>query len=70
MLREGADGIRQIVYAEHHERSPAGRWYSQAQAVAVYQAAVFTRLRVTSEFTPLPARGTNTLFCVSSERAA
>lgn len=70
VLRDGADGVRQIVYTEHHERSPAGRWYTQAQAAALYEAAGFTRIRVTSEFTPLPAKETDTLFCVTGERAA
>jgi ubiquinone/menaquinone biosynthesis C-methylase UbiE len=58
----------QIVYTEDHARSPAGRWYSQAQAVALYEAAGFVNIRVTSEFADTPATDSDTLFCVLGEK--
>jgi SAM-dependent methyltransferase len=57
-----------VIYTEHHERSPAGRWYSQAQAVALYEASGFVNVRVTSEFTDAPAAEGEALFCVWGEK--
>lgn len=64
IAREG-----EIIDTECHERSPAGRWYSQAEAVALYETAGFTNVRVTSEFTDALATNCDTLFCVTGEKA-
>jgi hypothetical protein len=56
------DGV--VVQEELHTRVPSVRWYSQAQAVAVYEAAGFNGVTVTSGFTFDPARPEDTTFCV------
>ncbi|MCS6846164.1 MAG: class I SAM-dependent methyltransferase [Anaerolineae bacterium] len=58
----------EVIDTENHERSPAGRWYSQAQAVALYEANGFVNVRVTSEFTDAPAAEGDMLFCVWGEK--
>lgn len=59
LLRDGA-----IVATEHHRRSPATRWYSQAEALHLYADAGFVALRCTRDFTAEPAGPEDTLFCV------
>jgi SAM-dependent methyltransferase len=59
VLRDGA-----VVESELHTRVPSVRWYSQTQAVAVYKAAGFGDVTVTSGFTFDPARPEDTTFCV------
>lgn len=63
IVREG-----EITHTEYHERSPAGRWYSQAQAAALYEATGFSNVCVTSEFLDVPALEGDTLFCVWGEK--
>jgi SAM-dependent methyltransferase len=58
----------QVIDTEHHERSPAGRWYTQAEAVALYEWAGFGNVRVTSKFSNVPATESDTLFCVWGEK--
>ncbi|MGH7024345.1 MAG: class I SAM-dependent DNA methyltransferase [Caulobacteraceae bacterium] len=50
LLRDG-----KVVKSEFHARSPAVRWYSQAQALALFEAAGFTDLSVTSADSFAPA---------------
>lgn len=52
-----------VVSAESHSRSPATRWYSQEQAVALLTAAGFRSVRLTSGFTHAPAQPQDTIFC-------
>ncbi len=52
------------IEEEHHSRSPAGRWYSQEEAVRLYQNAGFENVQVFSEFTRIPALPDDPLFCV------
>jgi ubiquinone/menaquinone biosynthesis C-methylase UbiE len=59
-----------VVAAEAHARSPATRWYTQAQALALLDEVGFTNTRLTSEFTPEPAKPDDTLFCVLANRPA
>jgi len=59
LLRDGA-----IVATEHHRRSPATRWYSQAEALQLYADAGFVDLRCTRDFTPDLAGPADTVFCV------
>ena len=60
------DGV--VLAAEQHARSPATRWYTQAQAVALYERAGFTNVRVLSEFTRQPVSPTDTIFSVLGTR--
>ena len=59
VLRDG-----QVVASEHHSRSPATRWYEQAQARGLYEAAGFVDVRLVHGFTFEPAAPDDTLFCV------
>ncbi|BCX04481.1 MAG: hypothetical protein KatS3mg053_2419 [Candidatus Roseilinea sp.] len=63
VVREG-----EVIDVENHERSPAGRWYSQAQAAALFEQADFVNIRVTSEFSDAPATEGEALFCVWGEK--
>lgn len=60
------DGV--VLASEHHSRSPAVRWYTQAQAVALYERAGFANVRVLSEFTRQPVTPTDTIFSVLGTR--
>ena len=53
-----------IILTENHRRSPAGLWYTQAQAVALYEKAGFVDVRVSGGFTFDPALPDESLFCV------
>jgi SAM-dependent methyltransferase len=59
VVREGA-----VIASEEHRRSPAGRWYTQDQAVQLYREAGFHDVRLTRSFTPAPASAEDTSFCV------
>ena len=54
--------------AEAHARSPATRWYTQAQAVALLREAGFAGVRLTSGFTQEPMRPEGPLFCAFATR--
>ena len=53
-----------VIASEHHRRSPAGRWYSRAQAVQLYRDAGFHDIRLLGGFTHTPASAEDTIFCV------
>ena len=57
-----------VVTAESHSRSPATRWYTQAQAVALLRSAGFAAVRLTDGFTLEPAPPEAPLFCVLATR--
>ncbi len=57
-----------VIASEHHQRSPATRWYSQHQAVQLYAAAGFTNIQVWQGFRHEPATETDTLFTISGVR--
>jgi ubiquinone/menaquinone biosynthesis C-methylase UbiE len=59
VIRDG-----QVIATELHSRSPATRWYTQDQAVALYKAAGFTNVCLVSGFSHQPVRADDTLFCV------
>jgi len=68
VIREG-----EIIEVEYHSRSPAGRWYTPAQAIKLYEDAGFTTIRILKEFTHEPASPSdpvakNTVFSVLGER--
>jgi ubiquinone/menaquinone biosynthesis C-methylase UbiE len=50
----------QVIAAEEHSRSPATRWYTQAQVIELYKAAGFDTVRLLKEFTMEPASGEDT----------
>lgn len=58
----------QVVAAEHHQRSPATRGYTQEQAVELYRAAGFSGIEVCSGFTRQPASQADPLFTVVGKR--
>jgi ubiquinone/menaquinone biosynthesis C-methylase UbiE len=57
-----------VVAAEGHVRSPATRWYTQEQAVALLREAGFNAVRLTSGFTLRPVTSDDTLFCAFATR--
>ena len=52
------------ILSENHRRAPAGRWYSQNQALELYLEAGFQKLQLFKEFTQEPATDKDSLFCV------
>ncbi len=60
------DGV--VIRTEHHGRSPGVRWYSQAQAVALYKEAGFTIGAMTAGFTFEAASAEDTTFCILGTR--
>lgn len=58
----------EVITSERHTRSPATRWYTQEQAIALYRDAGFTDIRVVSGFSHQPATPKETLFSVSGRR--
>jgi ubiquinone/menaquinone biosynthesis C-methylase UbiE len=54
----------QVLAEEHHQRSPAVRWYSQVEAAALYKEAGFQEVRLFKDFTHDPATPEDTLFSV------
>jgi ubiquinone/menaquinone biosynthesis C-methylase UbiE len=68
VIREG-----EIIESEHYSRSPAGRWYTPAQAIKLYEDAGFTMIRILKEFTqeqasPSDPVAKNVVFSVLGER--
>lgn len=59
-----------IVAREEHARSPAVRWYTQAESVALLMDAGFEDVRLSSGFTHEPARPGDALWCVIANRRA
>ncbi len=68
VIREG-----EIIESEHHSRSPAGCWYTPAQAIKLYEDAGFTAMRILKEFTQEPTSpddlvAKDTVFSVLGQR--
>jgi len=57
-----------VLESELHARSPAVRWYSQAQVAALCDLAGFHPVTLTAGFTPDPATERDTTFCVMARR--
>ncbi len=64
LLRDGA-----VVHEETHLTSPATRWYTQAQSIAVFTDAGFTVAAVTEGFTEAPAPPESRMWTVFGLRA-
>jgi SAM-dependent methyltransferase len=60
------DGV--VIEREHHRRSPEGRWYTQAQALALLRSAGLVDVQLLSGFTTEPARPDDRLFCAIGVR--
>ena len=60
----------EVVEAEFHGRSPAARWYTQDQALALFERAGFVDLVATSKDTTDPARPHDRNFKVFGTRPA
>lgn len=54
----------QVITEEMHQSHPEGRYYTQAQAIALYQDAGFAKVQVFHEFTHEPALPEDRVFCV------
>jgi len=52
-----------MIQADHQRRSPEGRWYTQAQAIQLYDDAGLTGIQLFHGFTHEPARDDDRLFC-------
>lgn len=65
LLRDG-----EVVERDEQTRSPATRWYTQAQSVALLEGAGFTDVRLTHEFTHEPVRPEDTLWCAVARTPA
>lgn len=59
LMRDGT-----VVESEHHLRSPAVRWYTQAEARALYHEAGVADVQGCHGFTFEPARADDPLFCL------
>ncbi len=60
------DGV--VVEHELHLNSPATRWYTQEQSLALYREAGFDDLRSASGFTDAPAEPDDRIWCVFGRR--
>lgn len=58
----------QVIASEHHQRSPATRWYTQTEAVHIYQVAGFKNIQVFRDFDPEPASESDTDFTILGVR--
>jgi hypothetical protein len=58
----------QVITTEEHHRSPATRWYTQAQVIELYKAAGFETVRLLQEFTMEPASENARIFTAIGSR--
>ena len=63
VLQDGA-----VIATEAHARSPATRWYTQEQALHLYQEAGFTTMRILKGFSQQPASPEDTVFSIIGTR--
>jgi len=64
VVREG-----EIVASELYSRAPATRWYTQKQAMHLYEETGFTNIRMLSEFSQVPASQEDTIFTILGTRS-
>lgn len=57
-----------VIAREHHRRSPATRWYTQAQAVTLYEEAGFVEVRLYRGFSFEPAGTADSLFSIVGKK--
>ena len=58
----------EIIGSELYTRSPATRWYTQEQAMHLYDETGFTNIRMLSEFSQVPASQEDTIFSILGVR--
>lgn len=58
----------ETLASEYHQRSPATRWYTQAQARRLYEEAGFTDIQMFGEFVFEPAQENEAVFCVVGKK--
>src|SRR6266516_1335828 len=63
VVREG-----EIIASELYTRSPATRWYTQEQAIHLYDEAGFTNIRIVREFSQVPASQEDRIFSILGAR--
>src|SRR5437667_756899 len=63
VLRDGA-----VIATEMHVRAPATRWYTQQQALRLYEETGFTNIQIFKEFSEEPASAEETLFSIAGMR--
>ena len=63
VVREG-----EIIGSELYIRAPATRWYTQEQAMHLFDETGFTNIRMLSEFSQVPASQEDTLFSILGAR--
>ncbi|HEX2621552.1 MAG TPA: class I SAM-dependent methyltransferase [Phototrophicaceae bacterium] len=54
----------EIIAREHHRHSPDGRWYTQAQAIQLYQEVGFANIQLFKLFEDAPVTPEDRSFCV------
>ncbi len=54
----------EMIDSEYHQRSPATRWYTQSQALKLFEIAGFSRTQIFKGATMEPALDEDTLFSV------
>ena len=65
LLRDG-----EVIYTENHSRSPATRWYTQDEAVALYRDAGFEDIQMYREFTWERASPTDETFSILGRKSS
>jgi hypothetical protein len=60
----------EIIAREEQRRSPEGRWYTQAQAMQLYQEVGFTDLQLFHQFEDKPASTEDRQFCLLGVKPA
>lgn len=58
----------EVISTEDHQRTPAARWYTQQQSIAVYESAGFTDIHAVREFTFEPASADDRIWTVFGTR--
>ena len=56
------------THEELHKRSPATRWYTRHEAIALYREVGLTEIEAFHDFTFDPASPDDTLFCLKGKR--
>ncbi len=58
----------EVIHTEHHKRSPATRWYSQEETLALFRDAGFSDITMLKGFTFEPATPDDDLFTILARR--
>lgn len=58
----------EVIQSETRSRSPATRWYTQNQAISLYQQAGFADIQLFDNFTFEPVVPKSSIFCILAQR--